>query len=239
MSGAWVIAWREYRSFFRTALGWMAMALYLLVAGLVFGYGILRPGESASLRDFFGLSGFLLLPVVPAITMRLVSEELKQGTIEPLMASPVSDWSIVAGKYAGACLFLLTVLAPTLVYPVVLWWVSDPRPDPGPIAAGYLSLVLLGGMYVAAGLLVSTLTSSQALAFLGTFLALLALLLMGTDLVELPEWGRAAVSAVAIRPRLSEFAKGVVDTGHVAYFVAATGWLLVLAYVSLESRRWR
>jgi ABC-2 type transport system permease protein len=239
MRGTWTIATREFASFFATPLGWVAMALYLAIAGLVFGYGVVVPGGVASLRDVFALSGFLLLPVVPAITMRLVSEELKSGTIEPLMTSPVSDAAIVAGKFLGAGMFLLAVVMPTVIHAAVLWLVSDPRPDVGPMVAGYLSLVLLGGLYAAVGVFVSTLTSNPTLAYLGTFVAILVVLLIGAEAVPMPRGVAEVVRAVSLRPRLADFAKGVVDSRHVVFFVSVTAWVLVLALVSLESRRWR
>lgn len=239
MSAAWTIATREFRSFFRVPLGWVAMALYLLIAGLVFGRGVLVPGSPATMRDFFGLSGFLLLPIVPAITMKLLSEEAKQGTIEPLMTAPVGDLSIILGKFMGAAMFLLTVLAPTLLHVALLWMFSQPRMDLGPVLAGYLSLGLLGSVYLALGLLVSSLTANQTLAYLVTFIGLLALLLVGTEIVELPAGLAGLASRLAIRPRLADFAKGVVDLSHVVFFLSATCWFLVLAYVALASRRWR
>ncbi len=239
MNAAWTIAWRELRSFFRVPLGWVAMAMYLLLAGALFAYGIVQPGSPASLKDVFGLSGFLLLPIVPAITMKLLSEEVRQGTIEPLMTSPASDWAIVLGKFIGAGMFLLLVLAPTLAHAVTLWIVSDPRPDLGPIISGYASLVLLGSVYLAAGILISSLTSNQTLAYLGTFLLLLAFLLSGSDPSGVPGWIARTLAAIAPQPRLVDFAKGMIDTAGVVYFVSIAGWLLVLSYVSLESRRWR
>lgn len=239
MRSTWTIASRELASFFATPLGWVAMALYLAIAGLIFAYGVVIPGGVASLRDVFGLSGFLLLPVVPAITMRLISEEFKQGTIEPLMTAPVSDAAIVLGKFLGAALFLVIVIAPTLVHAAVLWLVSDPRPDLGPMITGYLSLILLGGLYIAVGVLVSTLTSNPTLAYLGTFVAILVILLIGAETIPLPERVASFVSTISLRPRLADFAKGVIDSRHVIFFLAATAWLLVLALVALESRRWR
>jgi ABC-2 type transport system permease protein len=239
MTGVWTIASRELRSFFRVPLGWVAMAMYLLLAGALFSYGILTPGAAATLRGFFGFSAFLLLPVIPAITMKLLSEEIRQGTIEPLMTSPVSDWAIVLGKYLGAAIFLLVLLAPTLLHAIVLWAFSDPRPDLGPIIAGYLSLLLLGATYLGAGLFVSSFTANQTLAYLGTFLLLLAMLLLGSDAIPIPRTLGAIATALAMKPRLTDFAKGVVDTSHIIYFLSLSAWFLVLAGVSLESRRWR
>ena len=239
MTSLWAIAMREFRSFFRVPVGWVVVALYLFLAGVIFAERILIPGEPSTLRYFFGISGFLLLPVVPAISMRLFSEEFKSGTIEPLMTSPVGDLSIVAGKYLGGALFLGAMLAPTILYPITLLLVSDPKPDPGPILAGYLSLVLLGLLYLAVGTLASALTSNQTLAFLATFLFLLMTLLITSDAVALPPAVARWAGYVSLAPRLADFAKGVIDTSHIVFFVAASAWFLVLTYVALQTRRWR
>jgi ABC-2 type transport system permease protein len=236
---AWTIAWREFRSFFRVPVGWVAIALYLFLAGVIFAERTLIPGEPATLRYFFAVSAFLLLPVVPAISMRLLSEEFRSGTIEPLMTSPVSDLSIILGKYTGAALFLGAMLAPTVLYALTLMAISDPRPDPGPILAGYLSLILLGMLYLAVGTLASALTANQTLAFLGTLLFLLLMLLVTSDVIRAPATLQPLVAAIAIGPRMTDFARGIIDTSHVVFFLAASAWFLVLAFVVLETRRWR
>ena len=239
MRAAWTIGWREFRSFFRVPLGWVAIALYLFLAGVIFAERILAPGEPASLRYLFSISGFLLLPVAPAITMRLLSEELRSGTIEPLMTAPVSDASIVLGKYFGAVAFLAAMVGPTVLHAAVLFWASDPRPDLGPVVAGYLSLLLLGGLYLAVGMLFSSLTENQTLAFLGTFLVLLVALLVSSEVVNLPAPVARVVTRAALAPRLNDFAKGVIDTGHLIFFLSTAAWFIVLAYASLQTRRWR
>ncbi len=239
MRAVWTIASREFGSFFRVPLGWVAVALYLFLAGVIFAERVLAPGEVASLRYLFNVSGFLLLPVAPAITMRLLSEEMRSGTIEPLMTSPVSDASIVLGKYVGAVLFLAAMLGPTLIHAGVLYALGDPRPDLGPIAAGYLSLFLLGALYLAVGMLFSSLTANQTLAFLGTFLFLLVAMMVTSDIVALPPALTRIASVVSLGPKLNDFAKGVIDTGHIVFFVATSAWFLSLTYVSLQSRRWR
>lgn len=234
------IATRELRSLFRVPVGWIVIALYLFLTGVVFASWVLIPGEPASLRYVFGISGWLLLPVMPAVSMRLLSDELRSGTIEPLLTSPVADAAIVLGKYVGACCFLVAMLAPTLLYAGVLFGVADPRPDPGPILAGYLSLLLLGMLYLAVGTLASALTANQTLAFLGTFLFLLIALLATGDLAGRlpPGLGRVMVR-LGIATRVEDFARGVIDTSHVVFFLASSAWFLVLAYVAVQSRRWR
>lgn len=240
MRGTLTIAARELSSFFRLPVGWVTIALYAFLGGLVFALSILEPGSPSTLRPLFAVSGWILLPVVPAISMRLLSEEIRAGTIEPLLTSPVGDGAIVLGKFLGAAGFLLLALLPTLVLAATLWLVSEPRPDVGPMVSGYLSLILAGMLFLSVGLLASSLTSNQTLAFLATFFVLLLILLIPTlGAGLLPAWLTPVVSRLAIGPRLGDFAQGVIDTRHVVFFIAASGWVLTLAYVSLASRRWR
>ncbi len=239
MRGAWPIALRELSAYFRQPAGWIILALYLFLSGLVFATGILMPGKAASLRDFFALSGWLLLPVAPAITMRLVAEELRAGTIENLFTAPLSSAAIVLGKYFGACLFLLAMLAPTLVYPVVLRSFSSPQPDVGPMIAGYLCLLLLGGLYLALGTFASTLTANGTLAFLISLFSILALMFAGSAPPTTPASIRAVLDSVWITARVLDFSRGIIDTSHVVFFVTASAWFVFLSIVSLEVRRWR
>jgi ABC-2 type transport system permease protein len=191
------------------------------------------------MQSVFGLSGFFLLLVAPAVSMRLLSEELKAGTIEPLMTAPVPDFAIIAGKFLGGALFLACMIGPTVLYALVLMAVSDPRPDPGPIAAGYLSLLLVGSLYLSVGMLASALTSSQALAFLTAFLTLAGLWIFTSSADNLPPRLARLAATISLQPRIADLAKGVIDTAHVVFFLAGTAWFLVLAYVALQVRRWR
>ena len=94
MSHCWTIAWRELRSFFRVPMGWVIIALYLVLAGYVFGLGVAAPGGPASLRDFFLVTQIFVLILTPAVSMRLISEELRSGTFESLMTAPVRDVAV-------------------------------------------------------------------------------------------------------------------------------------------------
>lgn len=239
MRSLWAIAQREWASYFRLPVGWVVIALYMLVTGVVFDATI-RSGEPATMRDFFSIAAGLMVVVCPAISMRLVSEELRTGTLETMMTSPVGDFTLAAGKYKGACLFLGTMLLPSLAYVGLLWMLSDRPPDIGPILAGYLSLALVGMTYLAVGTLASAFTSSQTLAFLGTFLALLVILL-GPDLLvsAAPAWAAESVRSLSIRARVEDFARGVIDTAHIAFFLGFAAWFIVLAYLVIGSRRWR
>lgn len=234
---ALVIARRELGAFFRVPLGWIVMALFLFLSGFVFVRFSLQPGTPATMRDFFSFWWRVLIIVSPAISMRLLAEEHRTGTIDPLMASPVSELSVVAGKFLGAFGFLCVCLAPTLVYAGLLLLLA--KPDPGPMLAGYLGIALLGAFQIALGLLFSSLTSSQTLAFLATLVTLMILETGSAYGSQLPApWDQVPL-ALSTDLRIADFAKGVVDTSHVAFFLIATLWLCGLSSVILRTRRWR
>ncbi|MCA9281868.1 MAG: ABC transporter permease subunit [Phycisphaeraceae bacterium] len=238
MTALLAIAIREYASNFRTSLGWIVIALYLLLSGFWVAFATINPGEPASLRVFFSISQWLLLIVAPAISMRLVSEELRTGTIEPLMAAPISEWQAIPAKYLGALAFFITMLAPTLLYVGVLELVADP--DYGPLLAGYAGLILVGMLYLAVGLVISTFTQSQVVALLATFFFFIALHILGTQIADRasPRIG-AALRYASLAPRIGDFAKGVVELRHVVFFVAWSCFAIAVGVISLESRRWR
>ncbi|MEC9374415.1 MAG: ABC transporter permease subunit [Planctomycetota bacterium] len=231
------IAQREFASFFRQPIGWVVIALFMALGGVVFSTSI-QPGAPATMRGFFRTAVWLLAFVAPAISMRLFSEELRSGTIEPLMTSPVSDWEIVFGKYLGGLGFLLAMLAPTLVFPITLELIA--APDYGPIVAGYAGLILLGALYLAVGVLFSATTSNQIVAFLATLFFLLFLGIgVSRGAAYLGPPADAALYALSPELRMSDFAKGVIDTSHVVFFLAAALWFLTLCVVTLEVRRWK
>lgn len=232
------IAQREFASFFRSSIGWVTIALYLLLSGFWIATVTLRPGEPATLRAYFGVSQWILLFIAPAISMRLMAEEWRAGTIETLMTAPISDWSLVAGKYLGAVAFYVAMLAPSVVYIALLEAVADP--DYGPILAGYLGLMLAGMLYIAVGLFMSSLTDNQIVALLATvffFIILELAAIQGARFLG-PPWDER-LYAFSPLLRIADLAKGVIDTAHLAAIGAACAWFLVLTVVTIESRRWR
>jgi ABC-2 type transport system permease protein len=238
MNAAMTIACREIGSALRTSIGWVVAALFALLAGSFVATQTFRPGEPATLRVLFDLAHWLMLMIAPAISMRLMAEEYRSGTIDPLMAAPVSDWSIVLGKYLGALGFFALMLAPTLVYVGLLEVVSDP--DYGQIISGYIGLWLVGMVYLAVGLLMSSLNRNQVVAYLATLFLLLGWWFITTIApAELgPPWDRPLYAA-SVRLRVADFARGIIDTSHVVFFLSIAAWFVVLAGVVVESRRWR
>lgn len=233
------IARRELSSYLRTPAGWVIIALFLLLTGLVFARFILVPGRPAGLRDFFAVSGWLLLPVAPAVSMRLLAEELRSGTIESLLTAPVSGAGVVIGKFLGALAFLIGMLAPTGVYVIILERTATLPLDLGPVLSGYLCLILTGALYLAIGTLASSLTPNATLAFLISLFTILGLMLAPTAAEFLPDAARPLMYALSVPDRIGDFAKGVIDTSHIVFFVTLAAWFLVLAGCALELRRWR
>ncbi|MFK7758983.1 MAG: ABC transporter permease [Phycisphaerales bacterium] len=234
----WTLAVRELISMFRVPAGWIIIALFAFLSGVLFVNQTLIPGQPGSMRYFFTASAWLLIPIAPAISMRLMSEEYRTGSFESLRTTPAGDWAVAFGKYIGSVLFLLCMLIPSLVYPIVLFMLSDPSPDLGPIFAGYLMLLLVGALYLAVGLLASSTTSSQTLAFLGTMMALVIFMVLTSVLAPRagPELA-PILDKLSVVSRASEMGKGVIDTSTILFFVIMSMWMVVLTAGVLEARR--
>lgn len=242
MNAVLTIARRELASYFQQPAGWIIVALFAFLTGVVFALLTLIPGQPATMRAFFNVSGWLLLPVVPAVTMRMISEEIRSGTLEALLTAPVRPASVVLGKYAAGLAFLGLMLVPSLAFVATLVVFASPGPDYGSIVAGYVCLVLLGGLFMSLGVLASSLTSNATLAFMAAMVGILGLL-------SVPQFagGRLVVGtpvqklflAFDLSDRIGDFARGVVDLSHVVFFVSVAAWFLVAAVSVQEVRRWR
>jgi len=240
MTQVLVLARRELGSMFRTPVGWIVIALYLFLTGLVFATNTLVPGDPATMRYFFGASALLLIPIAPAVSMRLFAEEYRTGTIEVLGTTAIGPWTLATGKLLGAAAFLVLMLVPTLVYPVLLAFFSDPAPDPGPILTGYLGLILVGTLYLAIGQVASALSASQTLAFLATLMLLVLISFASTQLaVRAPAPFDAALLELSIDRRVRDFSIGILDTAHLVFFASGILLFMTLAAGAVAMRRWR
>ncbi len=238
MTAALAIARRECAAMFRTPAGWIVMALYAALTGLIFALTTLAPGEPATLRYFFGPAAWLLIVVCPAISMRLFSEERRAGSETLLFASPAGELAIASGKLAGAAAYLVAMIAPTVAFPITLAVLAEPTPELGPVLSGYLGLLLAGLACLSIGALVSTMTDNQTLSFLATLIVLL-LALVATGLVadRLPPSIGTPLARLSPAARVGMFSKGVIDTGAVGYFLAAAIAGLLASAASLRARR--
>jgi len=231
-----LIARREWVSIICSPTGLVVMGLYLLLAGYIFSLNISLTQE-ANLRYMFQSLGTITILVVPLITMRLLSEELRTGTFEVLTSHPVTDVEIILGKFVAGWMAFLMLSAPTLSYLVILQVLGSP--DWGPALCGYLGQQLLAAMLIALGLVISALTSSQALAAMGALIGGVLLALAGTAAYSVQGWLGDALAYLAVFEHYSLFRRGVLDSRALVYFAATTAMFLYLAVRAVESRRWK
>ena len=234
---------REWRAYFLSPLAYVILAAFLLMNGLIF-YAIVAfmntPGapKGQALPYLFTNTYFWIfnLFVVPVIAMRLFPEERKSGTIETLLTSPVSEATVVLGKFAGALGFFLTLWAPTLVYVFILK--SNTTVDLGPVAASYLAVLLFGAYFLAVGTFASTLTKNQIVAAILAFGMLIPIFSAGLlESLGSDPSKRDLFSYLNLWDHMDEFSRGIVDTRHVMYYVSATAFFLFLATVSLTAKK--
>jgi ABC-2 type transport system permease protein len=226
---------RELRSYFNSPIAYVVIVVFLAIIGWFFSNNLFLMNV-ASLRIVFELVPLVFLFFVPAITMRLLAEEKKSGTLELLTTKPVRDAEIVLGKFLAAWTLLAAALAPTLVYLLTLSSLGSP--DMGSVVAGYLGLLLMGGVYIALGIFASSLTENQIIAFIIGFLLVLALYLADKVLLYVPDAFASTIEFLAIDYHFSNIARGVIDSRNIIYFVSLLGFSLMLATASLERRKW-
>jgi ABC-2 type transport system permease protein len=242
MSPMLTIAKREFRSYFDAPLAYVVMCLSFLALGLAFFmYAKYWDLDQATMRQMFAYIPIGLgLLVVPVVTMRLLAEERRSGTLEMLITLPVRDSDVILGKYIGALGLVLTLTIATLVYPLTMFvwpWQLGPL-DWGPIWSGYLGMVLFSAAAVAIGLLISSLTTSQAVAFFITFFVFLILWFMGGVAETFPSIVGGPVMYLSLETHVSDFTRGLVALRDVVYFISVAVLALVVAFRALERRKW-
>lgn len=245
MRTIWTIAKREYKVFFTSPVAYAVMLMILLIVGIIFYANLLNavyityvPGVDI----IIGPLVTLFLFSTPALTMRTISEENRSGTLELLLTAPVRDWELIIGKWLAAFMFYLTILAITLIYPLILNSLVSPGLDWGLVFTSYLGLILMVAVLTAIGVAVSSLFSHQIAAFFVTLGIFLVLWLVGFPAaITGATTGAAAVLAYFdISQHLSDnFMRGVIELKDVVYFLSMIILSLFLGSVSIEARRWR
>jgi ABC-2 type transport system permease protein len=234
-----VIAKRELSALFFSPIAYLVLGVFALVSSLFF-WGILDPGAQASMRWEFNAVVWLMAFIVPALSMRLVTEEMRSGTIELLMTAPVNDGEVIVGKWLGGVVFLLALLVPLVAHIIILE--LSAAPDYGPIFTGLLGLLLVGAFYLAIGTFASTLTDSQVIAFVITVL-ITGVLSIGVSLLSqaeiMPGWSISVMGYIGVNQQYSDFAMGLIDIRNFVYFLSGIAVFLFAAVKLLESRRWR
>jgi ABC-type transport system involved in multi-copper enzyme maturation permease subunit len=245
---ALTIARRELAAYFLSPVSYLILTLFLLVEGYSFWLFLsllnARPGQhGAVMQYFFGgtiLFWLFIMFLAAVITMRLVAEERRAGTLEPLMTAPVADAAIIVGKFLGALGFYAALWLPTLAYVVILARDSSAgaRPDFGPIASGYVGTWLVSSSALALGLFFSTLTRNQILAAVLSFVTLAMLLLVGAlgeTLMHGTRW-QPLFEHVDLFRHMEEFGRGIIDSRRIVYHL---GIIVVALFAATRMLGWK
>ncbi len=238
---------KELNSFFSSLTGYLAISVFLIVTGLflwVFPgqYNIADYGQS-SLEGLFTIAPLVFLILIPAITMRLLAEERKSGTMELLLTRPISDYQLIFSKFLAGWTVSLLAILPTMIYFLSVWLLGSPQGniDTGATLGSYLGLLLLAGSFVAIGVFCSATTSNQVVAFILAFL-LSAFLFVGFDLIHtLRLFGRSSyfLQQLGMNAHFTALSRGVIDSRDVIYFVSIIALFILLAKLWLSSRKWQ
>lgn len=259
MQKIWAIFERELKSYFVSPIAYVVIALFVALSGIFF-YLILSSFVQRSFeidmyaqqwrqipqpmnvhewvtRPFFGNVTLFALMILPLITMKLYAEEKKTGTIELLHTSPITNFQILTGKYTAALFLYLLMLALTFFYMLFLFAYGNP--EIGQIFSGYLGMFLIGGAYLAIGLLFSTFTDNQIIAAISTIAIILIFWSIGwlSDFLN-PGLGKI-LNHFSLIEHFDDFAKGVVNTKNIIFYLSFIFLSLLLSFVSIESARWR
>jgi len=254
MRNTLAIARKELRSYFTSPIGYIAVGVFALLYGYFYvamlDYFVRQSMQAGQfggpqtmnvnqmmIRPLLQNVTILLHFVMPMITMRAYAEEKRSGTIELLLTSPLSDAEIILGKFLGALLLWCVMLAVSLLHLALLY--AYGRPEWKPIVTAYLGLVLMGGCFISVGLFISSLTKNQIVAAVVTFAVFLFLWII----TWIGSFSGPTVDKVtqylSIVDQFDDFAKGVIDTSHLIYYVRFIGFGLFLTAKSVDSERWR
>jgi ABC-2 type transport system permease protein len=238
----WPVCKNELRQYFSNLTGYIAIIFFLVLTGAIlfilpdnifdFGY--------ATLDKFFQTAPWILLVLIPAITMRSFAEELKTGTFEILQTIPLTRWQLVAGKYFAALVVVLIAILPTLVYPVSIQQLSAYGGiDTGGTAGSYIGLILLSACFVAIGICSSSLTNNAVVAFIAS--AFLCVLVYGafTAISRIPAFEGGAdywLEMLGIDFHYQSISRGVIDTRDIIYFISVIAFFLIITHRNLIKR---
>jgi len=254
MRNIWIICRKELRSYFASPIAYAVLALFALIFGLgflsavrdfanfSFRSQIMGGSQPMSVNEFIirpllGFAGTLSLFLIPMITMRLIAEEKRNGTIELLLTSPIQDLSIILGKWLGAMLLYLLVLGMSLPNMALLF--AWGKPDWKPVLVAYLGLILQGGCLLAIGVLISAMTSNQIVAGAAAFFGCLMLYMLSWFTEYDSSTSSRVLNYVSIVTHMENFSKGILDLKDSVFYVTFIFLALFLTVRQMESLRWR
>lgn len=227
---------RELLAYFTTPIGYIFLALFYAGAGLFFNMTALSSG-SADMAYIFTLLIYVLLVVIPILTMRTLSEEKNQKTDQCLLTAPISLGGLVMGKFLAAFLIFSLAVSITVVYAVVVS--AFAQPDWTVVIGNIVGFLLLGSAFISIGIFVSSLTENQIVSAIISFAAMLLCYLLSAIAQIIPiEWLSGIISNLSFVDRYTGFTYGLFDLSNVLFFISATAVFLYLTVRVLEKRRW-
>jgi ABC-2 type transport system permease protein len=247
MFNIWTIAKREYSQYFASPVAYAVTFFILLVVGAIFYFfGLVasatQQGPAPGVDIITYPLATLLVLATPAITTRLLAEERRLGTIELLLTAPVRDWELIIGKWLGGLFLMLTILAVTLVYPIILNQLVKPGIDQGPLISGYLGLMLICAATVAIGVFISSLFSNQIAAFAVTLGLIIFIWWILGPIASAAGTAGSSANLVHYFDYNGHFTdnlvRGVIDLKDVVFYLSVTAIALLFSTVTVEARRW-
>jgi ABC-2 type transport system permease protein len=226
---------KELRSFFNSPVAYIVIVVYLVILGWFFVSNLFLYNLS-TLRTVFEMTPFLLLFFAPAMTMRLLSEEKKSGTMELLFTKPIKEWEIIFGKFLAAWVLFFFTLLPTFCYYVTVALLGTL--DTGAVIGGYLGLMLVGAVFIAVSVFGSAVTENQVVAFIVSLFIVFVLFMLDKVLLYLPVSLGNILEYLSIDYHFSNIARGVIDSRDLVYYCSTVGFALFCATSVLQKRRW-
>jgi ABC-2 type transport system permease protein len=224
---------KELKSYFNSPIAYIVITIFLVFTGFFFFKDFFYFNQ-AEMRNLFQLMPLMLCFVIPAVTMRLLSEERQSGSFEILMTLPVSSWDIVLGKFFAGTIFSAVMISPTLMYLVTVVFIGSP--DFGPVIGGYTGVILLSAAYTSIGLLASSFTRNQIISFILSWAACFSLWLVDKAVIFLPsKFG--FISYLGTDYHFQNIAKGIIDSRDIIYFISICALSLMFTVKVIEERR--
>lgn len=225
---------REMKSYFNSAIAYIIITVFLLITGWFFATPLFVVNE-ASMRNMMGVVPLIFVFFIPAITMRLLSEEQKVGTIELILTMPIRESELILGKFFASLALLFVALVFTWAYVLTISLLGNP--DGGPIFTGYIGLLLMGGAYLSIGVFASSLTENQIVAFIISLLIIFIFFMLDKVLIFAPAWSAGILEYLSVNYHYNNILRGVIDTRDIIYYLSLTIIWLTLASHILARRR--
>jgi ABC-2 type transport system permease protein len=250
MQAYFTLTRRELGGFFLSMTGYIIIAAAVFLMGMSFVDMLVllqkHPTVTPVIELYFSTAYFwlIILPVTPVVTMRLFALEKYSGTFETLMTAPVSDLQVVLAKFTAAMIFFMLIWLPFIGFVFVLrYYLNDVGVfDPGLLGSTFLGIFLIGGLFMSLGCFASSLTRNQIIAAMLSFTLGFTFFLvsyLAGQFSAIKGWVAGVISYVALFDQMNDFARGMVDTRHVVFFVTLTFWFLFLTLRVVEARRWK